>query len=304
MSKKDKKKSIGSAGGITLQPTSKFTVLDAPNVTQPKIEDAVANDASSSPSAADAAAKTTQKEGQQGRRAKASTGPRMSTSTSNLIGGDSYTARVANPTWIQQRQAIYEQVAQRRAEELASKTPVPIQVTLPDGKVLKEGKDGTAFVAWKTSPYNVAATISQGLADSAVVARVTYADLAQDYSLGEDGMDTVDTLGDAMADGGLEEKKGDEEDEEGSKTHIYLWDMTRPLVGNVAKLEFLKFEEDQDAKTVFWHSSAHMLGEALEHLYGCRLTIGPPLAGGFYYDSYMASDSFHENDCELEIKLS
>jgi threonyl-tRNA synthetase len=77
-----------------------------------------------------------------------------------------------------------------------------------------------------------------------------------------------------------------------------LWDMNRPLVGNVAKLEFLKFETDADAKTVFWHSSAHMLGEALEHLYGCRLTIGPPLKGGFYYDSYMGtSDSFKEDDC-------
>ena len=56
--------------------------------------------------------------------------------------------------------------------------------------------------------------------------------------------------------------------------------------------------DDQDAKTVFWHSSAHMMGEALENLYGCKLTIGPPLAGGFYYDSYMGKDAFREEDCK------
>jgi threonyl-tRNA synthetase len=70
------------------------------------------------------------------------------------------------------------------------------------------------------------------------------------------------------------------------------------LVGSVSKLELLKFEDDQEAKTVFWHSSAHMLGEALEHLYGCKLTIGPPLAGGFYYDSYMGKEAFREEDCK------
>jgi threonyl-tRNA synthetase len=68
----------------------------------------------------------------------------------------------------------------------------------------------------------------------------------------------------------------------------------------VSKIEFLKFEDDREARTVFWHSSAHVLGEALERLYGSRLTIGPPLAGGFYYDSYMGDASsdgaFNEDD--------
>jgi threonyl-tRNA synthetase len=90
---------------------------------------------------------------------------------------------------------------------------------------------------------------------------------------------------------------------EGEKSSLtLLWDMTRPLVGSVSKMEFLKFEDDVDARTAFWHSSAHVMGEALERLYGARLTIGPPLAGGFYYDSYMgdsASDgAFNEEDCK------
>lgn len=37
----------------------------------------------------------------------------------------------------------------------------------------------------------------------------------------------------------------------------------------------------------FWHSSAHVLGQALEQLYGVDLTIGPVIDEGFYYDCYM-----------------
>ena len=35
---------------------------------------------------------------------------------------------------------------------------------------------------------------------------------------------------------------------------------------------------------VFWHSSAHILGEAMERHYGGHLCYGPPVEGGFYYD--------------------
>jgi len=37
----------------------------------------------------------------------------------------------------------------------------------------------------------------------------------------------------------------------------------------------------------FWHSSAHLLGQALELEYGVDLTIGPALEEGFYYDCFM-----------------
>ncbi len=40
----------------------------------------------------------------------------------------------------------------------------------------------------------------------------------------------------------------------------------------------------------FWHSSAHVLGEALEACFGVRLTIGPALEEGFYYDCYLGDD--------------
>ncbi|OAD07919.1 hypothetical protein MUCCIDRAFT_168698 [Mucor lusitanicus CBS 277.49] len=68
-----------------------------------------------------------------------------------------------------------------------------------------------------------------------------------------------------------------------SKVDGELWDLTRPLEGS-CKLELLDFENDE-GKMVFWHSSAHMLGEACERHYACNLCIGPPLKeGGFYYE--------------------
>jgi threonyl-tRNA synthetase len=274
MGKKDK----STKQEVSLNKTAKFAVLDAPGISQPKV-DAIAT-------------KSKDKDGLQGRRAKVSAGPRMDDTTTKLIGGESYEKRTANPQWLEAREEAYAKISARREEELGKKTPVAIKVVMPDGNVLDKSKDGETFMAWKTSPYNVACVISQGLADASVVARVTYENYVSDYDLGEDGMEGEDLLAEAM------EQDGDEN----AAAKAVLWDMTRPLVGNVSKLELLKFDSDSDAKTVFWHSSAHMLGEALEHLYGCRLTIGPPLKGGFYYDSYMGTnDAFKEEDCKFYI---
>lgn len=61
-----------------------------------------------------------------------------------------------------------------------------------------------------------------------------------------------------------------------------LWDLERPLEKS-CKLELLSFE-DELGKKVFWHSSAHILGEASERRFGCSLCIGPPIESGFYYE--------------------
>lgn len=45
-------------------------------------------------------------------------------------------------------------------------------------------------------------------------------------------------------------------------------------------------------KRVFWHSSAHVLGEAAERHYGCHLCIGPPTDDGFFYE--MAIDERYD----------
>lgn len=61
-----------------------------------------------------------------------------------------------------------------------------------------------------------------------------------------------------------------------------LWDLDRPLEKS-CKLELLDFDHPE-GKKVFWHSSAHILGEAAEKRYGCSLCIGPPVEDGFYYE--------------------
>ena len=167
-------------------------------------------------------------------------------------------------------------------------------------------QEGVKYQAWRTTPFDVACTISRGLADNSQVARVTYSSYVSDYNSSEDGMDGVD-IEDGMADLEISDESKDDGGSGGKSNMTFLWDMTRPLVGNVSKMEFLKFEDDPDARTAFWHSSAHILGEALEHLYGSRLTIGPPLAGGFYYDSYMGDGSgdgaLREEDCKCVVEL-
>lgn len=70
-----------------------------------------------------------------------------------------------------------------------------------------------------------------------------------------------------------------------AKVNGGLWDLERPLEGD-ANLEFLDFEHPE-GKKVFWHSSAHVLGEAAERHYGCHLCIGPPTDDGFYYEMGM-----------------
>ena len=61
------------------------------------------------------------------------------------------------------------------------------------------------------------------------------------------------------------------------------WDLTR-AISNDATLKLHKWE-DPEAKHAFWHSSAHLMAEALESLYpGMKFGIGPAIENGFYYD--------------------
>ena len=82
-----------------------------------------------------------------------------------------------------------------------------------------------------------------------------------------------------------------------------VWDLSRPIMED-ATLSLLKFD-DLDGKKTFWHSSSHLLAEALEALYpGIKLGIGPAIDNGFYYDVDFGEHPFSSNDFEkVEQKM-
>lgn len=69
-----------------------------------------------------------------------------------------------------------------------------------------------------------------------------------------------------------------------ARVNNQLWDLNRPLESD-CEVELLKFN-DPVAEQVFWHSSAHVLGAAVELLYGSLLKTGPATETGFFYDVF------------------
>lgn len=80
-------------------------------------------------------------------------------------------------------------------------------------------------------------------------------------------------------------------------------DLARPI-GHDAAVKILTWN-DQGGKNTFWHSSAHLLAEALEALYpGVKFGIGPPIENGFYYDIDLGDRPFGEEDlAAVEAKM-
>ncbi len=116
-----------------------------------------------------------------------------------------------------------------------------IKITFPDG-AFKEFSKGTTAL-------EIAKTISRGLAEEAVAAKV----------------------------------------------NGVLYDLTRPVESDAA-LQLLKFDS-AEGKSVFWHSAAHVMAQAVTRLFPfAKLTIGPVFESGFYYD--IEHDPFRPEDLE------
>ena len=82
-----------------------------------------------------------------------------------------------------------------------------------------------------------------------------------------------------------------------------IYDLTRPINAD-AQIKLHKWEDDE-AKHVFWHSSSHLMAEALESLYpGVKFGIGPAIENGFYYDVDLAGASITDADLpKIEKKM-
>ncbi|MFZ9718586.1 MAG: TGS domain-containing protein, partial [Chitinophagaceae bacterium] len=83
-----------------------------------------------------------------------------------------------------------------------------------------------------------------------------------------------------------------------AKINGEVWDLARPLHEN-ATLQLLTWE-DTDGKNTFWHSSAHLLAEAVESIFpGVKFWVGPAVDQGFYYDMDLGDRKLSESDLEL-----
>jgi threonyl-tRNA synthetase len=82
-----------------------------------------------------------------------------------------------------------------------------------------------------------------------------------------------------------------------------VWDLNRPIYED-ASLKFLTWEE-KEAKSTFWHSTAHLMAEAIEDRFpGVKFWVGPPVDNGFYYDIDLGGRPLHEDDLKaIEAKM-
>ena len=82
-----------------------------------------------------------------------------------------------------------------------------------------------------------------------------------------------------------------------------IWDLSRPINAD-ASIKILTWN-DKGGKSTFWHSSAHLLAEALEALYpGVKFGAGPAIESGFYYDVDLGGRPFGEDDlAKVEAKM-
>ena len=82
-----------------------------------------------------------------------------------------------------------------------------------------------------------------------------------------------------------------------------LWDLSRSITKD-ATIQLHKWDDEQ-GKHAFWHSSAHLMAEALESLYpGVKFGIGPAIENGFYYDVDLGEKTISDTDLpKIEAKM-
>ena len=83
-----------------------------------------------------------------------------------------------------------------------------------------------------------------------------------------------------------------------------VWDASRPIT-NHAALKLITWD-DADGKSTFWHSSAHLMAEAVEAKFpGAKFWVGPAIEKGFYYDIDLGDNKLNEEDLLwLEKKMN
>jgi len=112
------------------------------------------------------------------------------------------------------------------------------------------------------------------------------------YGAGTTGRDIAESIGAGLARDALAIKVNGE-----------VRDLGRPITED-AEIAILTWD-DEEGKETFWHSSAHLMAEALQALYpDVKFTIGPPIDQGFYYDVDLGDQSLSADELEaIEEKM-
>lgn len=114
----------------------------------------------------------------------------------------------------------------------------------------------------------------------------------RDYQPGVSGMDVAKSISEGLARKVLAAEVNGE-----------VWDLSRPIDTD-ATIKLLTWD-DRSGKSTFWHSSAHLLAEAVQHFFpDTKFAIGPPIENGFYYDIDMGGQKLTDADLEkIEAKM-
>ncbi len=114
----------------------------------------------------------------------------------------------------------------------------------------------------------------------------------REYEVGTTSMDVAKSISEGLARNVLAANVNGE-----------IWDLTRPLTTD-SEVSLLSWR-DKGGKAAMWHSSAHLMAEAIEFYYpGVKLAIGPDIENGFYYDVDFCGQDFHEADLKkIEDKM-
>ncbi len=112
------------------------------------------------------------------------------------------------------------------------------------------------------------------------------------YEAGSSAMDIAKSISEGLARKVLAAKVNGE-----------VWDLNR-AINNDVSLKLLTWD-NEEGKTTFWHSSAHLMAEALEAVFpGVKLGIGPAIEKGFYYDIDLGDRQVGEDDLrQIEKKM-
>ena len=115
----------------------------------------------------------------------------------------------------------------------------------------------------------------------------------RDYEMGSSALDIAKSISEGLARKVLAAQINGE-----------VWDLSRPITTD-ASLKLITWD-DAAGKNTFWHSSAHLMAEAVESLFpGVKFWVGPALEKGFYYDMDLGDRKLNEEDLAiLEKKMN